>query len=150
MIFHVWSHGDPSVGIPGNSAEVDISSEEDFDPEDRKEYIDTIKKCLRDAFSEIWGEPVHIASDEELEAENETLLAEIERLKYCFGVLFIDSLGAKRKSVDECRGKVEYVEIGGTIYWPLSERDKERLIAASCGNGIFDGPSKAPPQEVDR
>ncbi|MBU2802241.1 hypothetical protein HFV02_08215 [Acidithiobacillus caldus] len=87
---------------------------------------------------------------EELEAENETLLAEIERLKYCFGVLFIDSLGAKRKSVDECRGKVEYVEIGGTIYWPLSERDKERLIAASCGNGIFDGPSKAPPQEVDR
>ncbi|MBU2729323.1 hypothetical protein [Acidithiobacillus caldus] len=66
MIFHVWSHGDPSVGIPGNNAEVDISSVEDFDPEDRKEYIDTIKKCLSAAFSEIWDEPVHIASDEEV------------------------------------------------------------------------------------
>jgi hypothetical protein len=65
MIFHVWSHGDPSVGIPGNNAEVDISVE-DFDPEGRKEYIDTIKQCLSAAFSEIWDEPVHIASDEEV------------------------------------------------------------------------------------
>jgi hypothetical protein len=75
MIFQIWSHGYPSVGIPGNNAEVDISVE-DFDPEDRKEHIDTIKKCLRDAFSEIWGEPVHIASDEEVQDRNETATLE--------------------------------------------------------------------------
>ncbi|OFC48747.1 hypothetical protein BAE30_13345 [Acidithiobacillus caldus] len=67
MIFHVWSDGDPSVGIPGNNAEVNIASVEDLDPVDRKEYIDTIKKCPSTAFSQIWDESVHIASDEDVQ-----------------------------------------------------------------------------------
>ena len=80
----------------------------------------------------------------------ECALAEIERLKFGSGAKFIDSVGATRTSLDECRGKAAYVEIDGTIYWPLSEQDKERLIAAACGNGTFDGPSKAPPKPLRR
>ncbi|OFC48748.1 hypothetical protein BAE30_13350 [Acidithiobacillus caldus] len=60
-----------------------------------------------------------------LEAENERMRAELKRLKSGSGVLFFDSVGAACTSLDACRGKVEYVQIDGAIYWPLSEQDEE-------------------------
>ena len=56
-------------------------------------------------------------------------------------VVFIDGVGAGRRSVESCRDGVQWIMVGDRVYWPLSESDAKRLQSACCGNGHFDGPS---------
>lgn len=66
-------------------------------------------------------------------------------------LVFIDGLGAARKSPEECRDGVSYIQHGGRTYWPLSDQDNHRLLRACCGHGEFDGPHPpaAQPQVPD-
>lgn len=56
-------------------------------------------------------------------------------------VVFIDGVGAGRRSVESCRDGVQWIMVGDRVYWPLSESDAKRLQSACCGNGSFDGPT---------
>lgn len=56
-------------------------------------------------------------------------------------VVFIDGVGAGRRTIESCRDGVQWVMIGDKIYWPLSDADAQRLQSACCGNWSFDGPS---------
>lgn len=55
MIFHIISHGDPSVGINGEEATLEINVDV-FDGEDREEYISRICLKMKEAFKEIWDD----------------------------------------------------------------------------------------------
>lgn len=56
-------------------------------------------------------------------------------------IIFVDQLGASRKTIEECRGGLSYVEIDGTVYWPLTEEGNKRLTRACCGQGEFTEPA---------
>ena len=56
-------------------------------------------------------------------------------------VVFIDGVGAGRRSIKSCRDGVQWIRVGDRVYWPLSESDAKRLQSACCGNGSFDGPA---------
>lgn len=58
-------------------------------------------------------------------------------------VVFIDGVGAGRRSVESCRDGVQWIMVGDRVYWPLSESDAKRLQSACCGNGQFDGPASS-------
>lgn len=67
----------------------------------------------------------------------------------CDEVIFVDGVGAGRSSIKSCRDGVQWIMVGGRVYWPLSDLDAKRLQSACCGNGSFDGPTTpaAPPAE---
>jgi len=56
-------------------------------------------------------------------------------------LVFIDGVGAARRSVKSCRDGVQWIMVGDRVYWPLSDSDAKRLHSACCGNGSFDGPT---------
>ncbi len=58
-------------------------------------------------------------------------------------VTYIDDNGAGRSRAKDCN-EIQHVEIDGKVYWPLSDADQARLIAAACGNGEFTGPAEEP------
>ena len=58
-------------------------------------------------------------------------------------VVFIDGVGAGRRSVESCRDGVQWIIVGDRVYWPLSDSDAKRLQSACCGNGSFDGPTSS-------
>ena len=58
-------------------------------------------------------------------------------------VVFIDGVGAGRRSVESCRDGVQWIIVGDRVYWPLSDADARRLQSACCGNGSFDGPTSS-------
>lgn len=62
--FHVRHSGDPSVGISGENAivQLDCSGQ-------TQEYIEFVKDCLIDTFTCIWDFKAHVLSN--LEVENE-------------------------------------------------------------------------------
>jgi hypothetical protein len=65
MKFMIWSDGDPSVGIPGSSAEVQFHGDVN-DPEFKQYVVET----LRDAFSDIFDDRlVHVMAEEDIETE---------------------------------------------------------------------------------
>jgi len=62
--FHVWHDGDPSVGIWGDSATVELHV---YDAE----HESTIRSVLTQAFTELWDFRAHIVTEAELQAEAE-------------------------------------------------------------------------------
>ena len=69
MIFHIVSDGDPSVGIPGEHAtlEVDVLG---VTGDDRKDLIAHIRIEMQEAFKQIWDDgSVMVLLDEELDAD---------------------------------------------------------------------------------
>lgn len=62
--FHLWHNGDPSVGIWGESAEVELYC---YD----KEFETMAREVLVKAFTDLWDFRAHIATDAELHAEAE-------------------------------------------------------------------------------
>lgn len=75
---HLWTAGDSSVGIPGESAEVSapggLISSEDFAPEDFKSHLEEFRQKAREAFKVLWpDEEVYAQYDFELREENESL-----------------------------------------------------------------------------
>jgi hypothetical protein len=57
-------------------------------------------------------------------------------------VIFVDGVGAGRTSIKSCHNGVQWIRVGGRVYWPLSDSDAKRLLSACCGNGTtFDGPT---------
>lgn len=67
---HVWNEGDPSVGIQGSSAIVELNSADDSD---------LTRHALARAFEDIWDFDIHVASEDELRAEEERAQAERDR-----------------------------------------------------------------------
>ena len=55
MIFHIISHGDPSVGIHGEEATLEIDVDV-FDGEEREEYISRIIFEIQEVFKHIWDD----------------------------------------------------------------------------------------------
>lgn len=56
-------------------------------------------------------------------------------------VIFIDGVGAGRRSIKSCRDGVQWIMVGDRVYWPLSDSDAKRLQSACCGDGSFNGPT---------
>ena len=78
----------------------------------------------------------------QVERDEALLRQALEALEYANDeVVFIDGVGAGRRSVESCRDGVQWIMVGNRVYWPLSESDAKRLQSACCGNGHFDGPS---------
>ena len=72
---HLWTAGDSSVGIPGESAEVSapgwLISSEHFDPEGFKSRLEEFRQKIREAFEVVWpDEKVYAQYDFELREEN--------------------------------------------------------------------------------
>lgn len=71
---HLWTDGDPRVGIPGETAEVSapgfLISSQIYDPETFQTRLDEFKQQIVAAFGLIWEDKVHALYDFELEAEN--------------------------------------------------------------------------------
>ena len=65
---HIWTCGDPSVGINGDQADLDLDVE-GIDERDRAEFISHAKEVLGKAFSELWGEPAQVMTGDEINAE---------------------------------------------------------------------------------
>ncbi|MBW6122619.1 hypothetical protein KZ843_06890 [Pseudomonas aeruginosa] len=68
---HLWTSGDGSVGISGESAEVSapgwLLSSEHFDAEDFKSTLEQFREKVRTAFELIWpDEKVHARYDFEM------------------------------------------------------------------------------------
>lgn len=63
MEIHIWTNGDPSVGLPGENATVEIEIPADFTAEDRN----LVRTELQKAFSAIWDEKPHVAFQDELD-----------------------------------------------------------------------------------
>lgn len=75
---HVWTNGDSSAGISGDSADVSapgwLISSEDYDSEGFKAALEEFREKVRQAFEVIWpDEKVYAMFDFELEAENAQL-----------------------------------------------------------------------------
>lgn len=75
---HLWTAGDSSVGISGESAEVSapgwLVSSEHYEPEDFKSSLEEFREKVREAFEVIWpNEKVYAQYDFELREENAAL-----------------------------------------------------------------------------
>lgn len=73
---HLWTDGDSSVGIPGNTAEVSapgwLISSADFEGDDFKATLEAFREQVRDAFELIWpDEKVYALYDFELREADE-------------------------------------------------------------------------------
>lgn len=79
----------------------------------------------------------HFAQQQEAEP-----LSELSPGELLAPLVFIDGIGAGRKSPAECHNGVSYIQYAGRTYWPLSEHDHRSLLAACCGRGQFDGPQE--------
>jgi len=66
MKIHIWTNGDPSVGISGQNATVDIETMEDSGINEPGER-DIIRNKLKEAFSAIFDEKAHVAFEDELD-----------------------------------------------------------------------------------
>lgn len=58
--FTLWCNGDPSVGIPGDQAEVLVW----VDPND-PEHLPFVKETLVEAFRQLWDEDVYVITEAE-------------------------------------------------------------------------------------
>lgn len=65
MKIHVWCVGDPSVGISGANATVEIEGW------DMTEFREEVKKSLTTCFGEIWDEKPHVVFEDELNSHEE-------------------------------------------------------------------------------
>ncbi|MEA8592103.1 hypothetical protein PZT57_26015 [Pseudomonas aeruginosa] len=77
---HLWTAGDPSVGISGETAEVSapgwLISSQDYDPDGFRERLEEFRQKVREAFEVIWpNEKVHTSYDFELAEEDAQLNA---------------------------------------------------------------------------
>lgn len=70
MKFHIWSDGDRSVGINGDQTELELNID-GLDEQDRIEFISHAKEVLGKAFSELWDDKAHVATEDELCAQAE-------------------------------------------------------------------------------
>lgn len=73
---HLWTDGDSSVGIPGETAEVSapgwLISSADFEADDFKATLMAFREQVRDAFELIWpDQKVFAMYDFELREEDE-------------------------------------------------------------------------------
>jgi|GEM_PF-6568595 len=68
MKFHIWTKGDPSVGINGDQTDLDLDVE-GMDERDRAEFVGHAKEVLGKAFSELWGESAQVMTGDEINAE---------------------------------------------------------------------------------
>jgi hypothetical protein len=66
MVFTLQCHGDPSVGIPGQEATVDV-----WVPENDQEHLQFVKDQLVECFRAIWDEKVWIWTEEQLKDDPE-------------------------------------------------------------------------------
>jgi len=65
--FHVWCNGDPSVGIDGDQAIVNV-----YVPPNDYDYLRCVKECLKDCFQKIWDDTsTHVLTEDECKAEDE-------------------------------------------------------------------------------
>jgi hypothetical protein len=58
--FVIWSNGDPSVGIPGQHAEVLVW----VDPQD-SEHLEFVRSHLSETFKQLWDERVYCMTAQE-------------------------------------------------------------------------------------
>lgn len=64
-----------------------------------------------------------------------------EQQSETLSVVYVDGVGAGRRSLSDCRDGVRYITVADTVYWPLSADDAQRLRSAECGRGEFTGPT---------
>lgn len=64
-IIIIWSNGDSSVGIPGNSVEIELG----FDIHDKndKEFLNYYRNKFKEIYYELWDEKVYVLYDFEYE-----------------------------------------------------------------------------------
>lgn len=71
---HLWTNGDPAVGIGGDTAEVSspgwLLNSDDHDPESFKALLDQFRGEMIKTFSLIWDDKVYALYDFELHEEN--------------------------------------------------------------------------------
>ncbi|EKY4113585.1 TPA: hypothetical protein ACGW3M_001077 [Pseudomonas aeruginosa] len=72
---HLWTNGDSSVGISGESAEVSapgwLINSEDYEPQEFRETLEAFRAKMIEAFQVVWpAEQVHAKYDFELRDEN--------------------------------------------------------------------------------
>lgn len=68
MKISIWTNGDPSVGINGQSAEVEIIGGEWID---EQEYREEVREILGNAFHEIFDDGfLTVAFEDELQSED--------------------------------------------------------------------------------
>ncbi|HGO6073750.1 TPA: hypothetical protein ACK3Q6_004470 [Burkholderia cepacia] len=63
VLLSVVHDGDSSVGLPGHAATVEL--DDDYEGEERAEYITSAKTILGDAFSELWDGKARVYTEEE-------------------------------------------------------------------------------------
>ncbi len=63
----IWTDGDPSVGIRGESCQIVADGDFILDPEDRVE-LERIRTALIECFGDLYGERARVTFDFELEA----------------------------------------------------------------------------------
>lgn len=151
LMDHIYEYGTASEGVieranafaraviaryaPQQPASVDEVKEPDLWRCTVCRRVGTVGRCC----GEETRERVNV---EQLLDEYERLRDEVERLRSADDeVVFIDGVGASRSSIKSCHGGVQWIGVGGRVYWPLSESDAKRLQSACCGNGSFDGPT---------
>ncbi len=75
---YLWTDGDSSVGLPGETAEVSapgwLISSKDYDSDDFRELLEEFRLKIREAFEVIWANTeVHARYDFELAEEDAEL-----------------------------------------------------------------------------
>lgn len=67
-VVHIWTDGDPSVGISGESAEIQATGQnlidlEALDAEDRRSALETYRQKIGGVFSDLWDAPAKVLFD---------------------------------------------------------------------------------------
>lgn len=70
VIFHIWHDGDPSVGIAGDSTQLELKNLPE--PVDDPLYLLFIKETLQQAFRAIWDtRRVYIMTQAEMDSQRQ-------------------------------------------------------------------------------
>lgn len=77
MRFYVYNPGDPSVGIQGDVATVDINVDH-LEGEDRNDFIQQIKEELKRSFGNLWDFGVSVWTKEEAEADAQQYMTTVK------------------------------------------------------------------------
>ncbi|HDS1721721.1 hypothetical protein NPS53_09425 [Pseudomonas putida] len=76
-VVHVWTDGDPSVGISGESVEIQATGQNIIDldtleAEDRRPALETYRQKIGSLFSDLWDAPAKVLFDFERAALDAT------------------------------------------------------------------------------
>lgn len=67
VLLYVVHDGDSSVGLPGHAATVEL--DDDYEGEERGEYITSAKDILGEAFSDLWDGKARVCTEEDVAAD---------------------------------------------------------------------------------